>query len=76
MVVADRTGAQYVFKALEVEQNMTVTDFSAGFCSDLPFDAPSEPIPTGVVQDVFGLGTMPAITDEAPSVIGGEVQGE
>ena len=76
VVVADRTGAQYVFKALEVEQNMTVTDFSAGFCSDLPFDAPSEPIPTGVVQDVFGLGTMPAITDEAPSVIGGEVQGE
>ncbi|MDB9894468.1 hypothetical protein OAC77_01755 [Reinekea forsetii] len=76
VVVADRAGKQYIFKALEVEQNMTVTDFADGFCSDLPFDAPSEPIPTSVVQDVFGLGTMPAITDEAPSVIGGDVQTE
>ena len=74
VVVKDRAEKEYVLKALEVEQQMTAVD--ASFCQDMTFDAPTQPIPTGITQDVFNISAMPDMTDRSPSVIGGVVQGQ
>jgi len=62
---------QYVIKALEVEQKMTQTSLSN--CSALPLNAPSQSVPTGIEQDVFGLGAIPNVGDQPPVVIDGEI---
>lgn len=62
---------QYIIKANDVEQRMEVVD--AANCSDLPLDAPSQSVPTEITGDVFGIGTMPDISDEPPSVVDGEL---
>ncbi|WP_320825470.1 hypothetical protein [Reinekea sp.] len=68
----DRDGIDYMFKALDVEQSMT-TALDAD-CAAMPFDAPSERIPTDITQRVFDLEGTPEITDATPSVISGVVQ--
>lgn len=61
---------QYIVKARDVEQKMASVD--ASNCASIPLTAPSQAIPTGVTSDVFGIGTMPDMTDVPPSLIDGE----
>ena len=64
--------SEYVVKAMDIQQSMTTAEDSA--CEKLSLDAPSQPIPTAISQDMFGLGTLPNVMDQSPSVISGEVQ--
>lgn len=62
---------QYVVKALDIEQKMASTSLSN--CSNLPLTAPSQSVPTEIAQNVFGIGSMPDVGDQPPSVIDGEL---
>lgn len=62
---------QYIIKANDVEQRMQ--SVAASNCTSLPLTAPSQSVPTGITGDVFGIGSMPDISDEPPAVIDGEV---
>ncbi|GAA6134186.1 hypothetical protein NBRC116188_09750 [Oceaniserpentilla sp. 4NH20-0058] len=62
---------QYIIKANDVEQRMAVVD--SANCSSLPLDAPSQSVPTEITGDVFGIGAMPDISDEPPTVVDGEL---
>jgi hypothetical protein len=67
---------KYILKAMNIEQRMSVALDSA--CEGLPLgdeNLPSQPIPNGVTQDVFGLGNPPNLPDDTEaSVVSGEVQ--
>lgn len=62
---------QYIIKANDVEQRMQ--SVAASNCTSLPLTAPSQSVPTGITGDVFGIGSMPDISDEPPAVIDGDV---
>ena len=62
---------QYIIKANDVEQRMQVVDNSN--CSDLPLTAPSQDVPTGITGEVFDIGSMPDMGEDAPSVVDGEL---
>jgi hypothetical protein len=63
--------SQYIIKANNVEQRMQVAATSN--CANLPLTAPSQAVPTGITGDVFDIGSMPDISEQAPSVVDGEV---
>lgn len=62
---------QYIIKANDVEQRMQTV--ASSNCSNLPLSAPSQSVPTGITGDVFGIGDMPDLSDEPPTVVDGEV---
>ncbi|MFT7109103.1 MAG: hypothetical protein ACI843_000761 [Psychrobacter glaciei] len=63
--------SQYIIKANNVEQRMQVA--ASSNCADLPLTAPSQAVPTGITGGVFDIGSMPDISEQAPSVVDGEV---
>jgi hypothetical protein len=65
------SASQYIIKANNVEQRMQVA--ASSNCADLPLTAPSQAVPTGITGGVFDIGSMPDISEQAPSVVDGEV---
>jgi hypothetical protein len=62
---------QYIIKANKVEQRMQVV--ASSNCDDLPLTAPTQDVPTAIMGEVFDIGDMPDIGDQAPSVVDGEI---
>ncbi len=74
----------YIVKALDIEQKMSSASSAhapdsaeaLAFCSDIALGTPSQAVPSDITLDVFNIGTMPDVTDQAPSVVDGELVNE